>query len=225
MKVAIYARVSTDDKDQNPDRQKMKCEQYCELHNHEVLVYAEDYGTGDSSPFDREGFKEIWAYDVQAVVVYEISRFSREHPSKVMRRLQELKDKGIKIVSITEPAFNMEGEMSDLLQYIMTWFNNYYLTSLKRNVKSGIERARKQGKQIGRAKVNFNERRAYHLLFEEGMSQRAVSKELDVSLSTINRFKKVSEKTPPSFIKESTCFQTGVFETQESDKNGRRTKE
>ena len=202
MKCVIYSRVSTDDKDQDPERQFMKCNQYCDLHNHEVIGKAEDKLTGDSNPFKREGFSSLMKLNPDGIVIYEISRFSREHPSKVMRRLSELKDKGIKLISITEPAFNMEGEMSELLQYIMTWFNNYYLTNLKRNVKSGIERARAQGKQIGRASVKFNKYRAYHLLFNEKLSQRKVSKELGVSLATINRFKKVAEKNPSLFINE-----------------------
>jgi len=198
MRVVIYARVSTDDKDQDPERQRMKCEQYAELHNHEVLGYYYDKTSGNSNPYERKGFTDCLICKPEAVIIYEISRFSREHPAKVLRRLQELKDRGIKIISITEPAFNMEGEMSDLLQYIMAWFNNYFLTNLKRNIKSGIEKARKQGKQIGRAGVKFNKLRAYHMLFVENKSQREVSKELNVSLTTINRSKKVWEKNPPS---------------------------
>ena len=202
MKVAIYGRVSTDDKNQNPERQQMQCSQYIDIHNHELIGYKDDKMTGDSNPFDRAGFKEILKLKPQGIAVSEISRFSREHPAKVMRRLSELRDKGIKIISVTEPAFNMDGEMSDLIQYIMTWFNNYFLKSLKRNVKAGIERARKQGKQIGRAKVEFNRYRAYHLLCIEKKSQRYVSKELSVSLATINRFKKVADNNPTLFIKD-----------------------
>ena len=194
MKVVIYARVSTKDKDQNPERQKLSCNNYIDLHNHDLIGYEEEYITGDSNPLEREGFKRLLKLKPEGIVIYEISRFSREHPSKVLRRLQELKDKGIKIISITEPAFNMEGDMADLLQYIMTWFNNYYLTNLKRNIKSGQERARARGKQIGRSKAKFNERRAYHLLFNENKSQREVAKEVNTSLATINRFKSVCEK-------------------------------
>lgn len=202
MRVCIYARVSTDDKEQNPERQRMQCLRYCELHSHEVIGYHYDYVSGDSNPFDRVGFRELIKDKPDAIIVYEISRFSREHPGKVLRRLSELKDRGIKTVSITEPAFNMDGEMSELLQYIMSWFNNYYLTNLRRNVKSGIERARKEGKQIGKPPAKFNKHRAYHLLFVDKMSQRNVSKELGVSAATINRFKKVCQKDPSLFINQ-----------------------
>lgn len=214
MKVAIYARVSTDDKDQDPERQIMKCEQYCELHNHTICYRGSDSITGDSNPLERQLFKDILELQPDAIVVYSIDRLTRQHPVKVFQLLTNLKNQGIKIISITEPAFNMEGEMSDLIQYLLTWFNNYFLTSLKRNVKSGIERARAKGKQIGRAKAEFNKYRAYHLLFNEKRSQRFVSKELGVSLATINRFKKVAEKEPSLFINKDDCSQTVGFETR-----------
>lgn len=214
MKVAIYARVSTDDKDQNPDRQRMSCEKYADLHNHKVIHYEFDKVSGDTNPLEREGFAEILKKKPEAILFYEISRFSREHPIKVMRRLEDLKNKGIKTISITEQAFNMEGEFSDLLQYIMTWFNNYYLTNLKRNVKSGLDRARAQGKILGRPKAKFNEFRAYHLLFVEKKSLGDVSKELGTSKATLHRFKKVAENDPSPFINEHEISKTGDFGTE-----------
>jgi DNA invertase Pin-like site-specific DNA recombinase len=190
MKVIIYSRVSTDDKEQNTERQVIQCRNYCAIHNHTIIGEHEDYISGDTNPFIRKGFSSGVKSKPDGIVIYEISRFSREHPSKVMRRIQELKDSGIKIISITEPAFNMEGDMSELLQYIMAWFNNYYLSNLRRNVKTGQERARQQGKVIGRAKVKFNERRATHLYTVEKKTQREIAKELNVSLGTLNRFLK-----------------------------------
>jgi len=210
MKVAIYARVSTDDKDQNPQRQKLKAEQYADLHNHEVVEYAEDYITGDSNPFDREGFKKCLEKNPEGIIIYDISRFSREHPTKVLRRISELRDRGIKIISITEAAFNMEGEMSDLIQYILSWFNNYFLKKLKESVKSGMQRARLEGKQIGRTPKKYNKRRAYYLLFIEKVSQRKAAKELEVPLATLNRFKKVCEKEGGLFINGVKCSNTDV---------------
>lgn len=212
MKVAIYARVSTDDKDQNPERQILKCKQYCELHNHNVCGIFKEHITGDSDPRKREEFSKLLNEDPSAIIVYSIDRLSRQHPSKVMRLLSELKDQGIKTISITEPAFNMEGEMSDLIQYILSWFNNYFLMQLKRNIRSGLDRARAQGKVIGRPGVKYNKYRAFHLLFNEKRSQRYVAKELGSSLATINRFKRVVESDRDLFIKYSGMNQTDDLE-------------
>ena len=202
MKVVIYARVSTDDKEQNPERQILKCKEYCDLKNHEVVETIEEYMTGDSNPFKRPKGERLLELKHEGIVIFSMDRLTREHPIKVIQMLNNMKNQGIKIISITEPAFNMESEFSDLLIYMMTWFNNYFLTKLKRDTKAGMERARKEGKIIGRPKIKFNQYRAYQLLFIDKLSQRKVSEELGVSLTSINRFKRVAEKNPDFFIKE-----------------------
>lgn len=186
MNVMIYARVSTDDKDQNPERQIAPCKNYCELHNHKILEVITEHQTGDSDPFKRPEGSKLLNSNCQGIVVYSMDRFTRQHPIKVFQMLNSLKDRGVKIISITEPAFNMESEFSEIIIYLMSWFNNYFLTKLRRDVRSGIERARRQGKQIGRSKKNFNEFRAAELL-GQGLSYGAVSKELGVSKATIYR--------------------------------------
>jgi DNA invertase Pin-like site-specific DNA recombinase len=109
-----------------------------------------------------------------------------------MRRLQDLKNKGIKTISITEQAFNMDGEFSDLLQYIMTWFNNYYLSNLKSNIKSGLERAKKNGKKLGRPKKQVNHYEVMRLK-NQGLSLRQIAKETGMSLGMVQRcIKKVT---------------------------------
>lgn len=213
MNVAIYARVSRDDKEQNPERQYLACVSYCESKGHNVVVYEYDYVTGDSNPFERIGFNKLLLRKPQAIIFEEMSRFTREHPMKVFRRIQFLKDKNIKIVSVSEPAFNMDSEFGDVMLYLISWFNNYFLRNLRKNVKQGQERARKEGKVIGRPKAKFNEFRAYHLLFVEKRSLQFVADELNTSKATINRFKSVAAKNPSLFIKESDFPKTDVFET------------
>lgn len=202
MRIIIYARCSTDDKDQDPERQVIKCKQYCELHNHTIIDILQEHHSGDSDPFKRPIGQKILQSDPEGIIIYSMDRLTRQHPIKVIKMIQALKDRGIKIVSITEPAFNMESEFGEILLYLMSWFNNYFLKKLKRDIKSGMERAKLQGKKIGRSNVKFNKFRAAHLLFTERKSQRYVSTELGVSLATINRFKKVAGKDPGLFIKE-----------------------
>lgn len=214
MKVILYARVSTDDKEQDPERQFLKCRQYCDLHNHEVIVEIKDYYTGDSDPFSRPEGCKMLNYNPEGIIVFSMDRFSRQHPIKVIQLMNNLKNQGIKLVSITEPAFNMESEFSEIIIYIMGWFNNYFLAKLKRDIKSGQEKARKEGKHIGRLKAEFNKLRAFELLFNEKKSQRVVSKDIGVSLATLNRFKRVCEKDGGFFINKQFVPLTGVSETE-----------
>jgi len=194
MKVVIYCRVSTDDKDQNPDRQIDPCKKYCEIHDHDIVEIITEYYTGDSDPFTRPKGKCLLKKKAKGIVVFSIDRLTRQHPIKVIRMINDLKYKDVKIISVTESAFNMEGEFGDLIIYIMTWFNNYFLTKLKKDIKSGIEKARRDGKQIGRKKLDFDVVTAGRLL-KEGKSYGQVSKELNVPKATLfRRFKTVQKK-------------------------------
>jgi hypothetical protein len=109
MKVLLYARVSTDDKEQDPERQLMKCRQYASIKEYDVIAEVAEYYTGDSDPFTRPALSKAFnEYSFQAVLVFDLSRWSRQHPVKVIRGLQLAIDRGLKVVSVTEPAQGLE---------------------------------------------------------------------------------------------------------------------
>lgn len=196
MNIAIYTRVSLDDKEQNPERQLLKCRQYCELNNHKVLLEIEDYAHGDTDVFSRDEFNKINLNKIDGIIVFSIERLTRQHPNKVMNLLNYLKSRGVLVVSITEPIFNMESEFAELMQYFLTWWNNYFLKKLSRDVKSGLERAVAKGKKLGRRPVKVNVFKIKQLR-EEGKSLREISKELDISLGKVQRVLKECIKNPP----------------------------
>ena len=211
MKAVLYARVSTDDKDQKPDRQLLKLRQYSELHEHVIVDEIIDYDTGDTDPFKRENGKRLLDKNPDGILIFSMDRFTRQHPTKVFSMMTNLKDQNIKLVSITEPIFNMESEFAEVMIYLLTWWNNYYLKKLKRDIKSGMDRARAKGKQIGRTPATFNKEIAYTLLFNEKKSQREVAKLLNTSLATINRFKKGIEKNGGKYIPKVDVPMTDVL--------------
>lgn len=194
MKVISYARVSTDDKDQNPERQHMQNRRYADMHGHEVILELSEYITGDSNPYERPELKEALDKnrEIEAILFTDYSRWTRQEPIKLMLSYQEAKDRGLKLISVSEPVFNMESEFGHVFLYIVGTFNNYYLKELSRNTKAGMERARNEGKQIGRPKAKFNKYRLKHLL-SEGVSYRDIAEELDISIATISRFKRGME--------------------------------
>ncbi len=83
MKVALYARVSTDDKDQNPETQLLILRDYCKVYGHEILGEFVDRCSGKDP--DRPAFKDMMlearkdkgerAFD--AIVVLRVDRFMR----------------------------------------------------------------------------------------------------------------------------------------------------
>jgi len=214
MRIVLYARVSTDDKEQDPERQLMKLRQYVELHEHVIIGEIVDFCTGDSDPLKRESGCHLLDGNPDGILFFSMDRFSRQHPTKIMKLIGELKNRGVLIVSITEPIFNMESEFAEVMIFLLTWWNNYFLTKLRRDIKSGMERARANGKQIGRRNATFNKPLAYELLFVKKMSQREVARSLNASLATINRFKRGIEKNGVSYIHSAVVSKGSVSETK-----------
>lgn len=192
MKVCIYARVSTDDKGQDPVVQIDKCQSYCEMHNHEIVEILRDEGvSGDTFYYDREGGKQLQELmnknRIQGVVVFAMDRFSRQSPLKILPMLNSFKDSGITFISVTEPIFNMEGDFAEPMRYMITWFSNYFLKQHVTKVRAGLDKAKKygtkSGKPIGRErKADYEDILCMH---EHGVSISQIAKRLGYNKSSV----------------------------------------
>lgn len=196
MKVAIYARVSTDDKGQDPEVQFMRCRDYCKYHNHEIIAEYKDEGvTGDSLIWERHSgiqLKEILdSGKAKAIVVFSVDRYSRQNPIKVLQQIEYLEQQGIKFISVTEPVFDMTGEFSQPIRYFITWFSNYFLLQHQKKVKSGMEKAKlkgtKSGKSIGRPKLAGWHRNRILEMRSQNFSIRKIAQELNLSIGVVHK--------------------------------------
>jgi len=188
--------------------------------NMKIIGEFKEHISGDTSPFERPIFQKLMELKPEAVVVFSIDRLTRQHPTKTMNLLIYFKDAGMKVVSISEPIFNMDSPFSEPMQYFLTWWNNYFLKKLKEDIKSGMDKARKEGRVPGRPKAKFNEFRAYELLFNQNIPLRDAASELGTSTATLHRFKKGVKKNPNSFIKKGYGSISDVFETK-GENNGK----
>jgi DNA invertase Pin-like site-specific DNA recombinase len=83
MKAALYARVSTDDKDQNPETQLLFLREYCDLYDHEIVETYIDEGKSGKDP-NRPEFQRLMKEAVNkrkrrfdAVICLRLDRFMR----------------------------------------------------------------------------------------------------------------------------------------------------
>lgn len=201
MKVAIYLRVSTDDKDQDPIVFLDACRNYCKLHNHLIVREIQDEGvSGDTWYYDRKGGKEleqlINRHSIDGIVCFSMDRFSRQSPLKILPLLEQLKSRGILFISVTEPIFNMDSEFAPMIQYMLAWFNNWFLIQHKKKVNAGMEKARIHGTRSGKA-IGKPRKADYVQIVERYMVLKSISqvaKELNISKSSVSNAikKKVS---------------------------------
>ena len=105
MKVAAYARYSTDKQTENSIAAQLDCIiKYCQTNGHEIAAtYIDEAMTGTN--IEREGFINLVRgarnHQFECVVIYDISRGSRDvgdwfHFRREMQRL------GIQVLSATE---------------------------------------------------------------------------------------------------------------------------
>jgi site-specific DNA recombinase len=129
MNAVIYCRVSTKEQTQNlslPTQEKA-CREYCQQHGYSVdRVFVEEGESAKSA--NRTEFQKLISYcagkktNVQAVVVYNLSRFSRNVADHAAVQVL-LRKNGIKLRSVTEPIDEsptgklMEGVFSAFAQF------------------------------------------------------------------------------------------------------------
>ena len=193
MKVAIYCRVSTDDKGQDPKVQLLRCQTYCANNNHTIVHELLDEGwSGDTYYADRKAGKLLHAAimrgEVEGIVVFSIDRFSRQDPIKILTQIQEFERQGIKIMSVTEPVFDMTSDFAQPMRYLLAWFGNYWLTQHKRKVNSGMEKAKKYGTKSGKAigrerKADYS---AIIALHQSGKGISEIARTLGVSKGSVS---------------------------------------
>lgn len=151
MKFAVYCRVSTRDKGQDIGMQRQYIEEYARREGLEIFRVYEDEGYSggkDSRPaFDRM-LEDLREGLFQGIVVYKLDRIGRSLPHLV-KLFEEFSKKRVAFISATQniKTDTPEGEM--FLNMLMV-FAQYERGLTINRIKDGQEKARKEGKQIGK---------------------------------------------------------------------------
>lgn len=215
-----YARIST--KKQSIERQIRNIKQYC---NSAVIVTEEYTGTSMNR---KEWNKLISKVKAQDIIIFDsVSRMSRSAEDG-FTSYEELFNKGVNLVFIKEPHINTEVYKSAIsnsvkltggnVDFILEGVNKYLMALAREQIKiafeqaekevkdlhdrtkEGIETARLNGKQIGRAKgstytVKSKQKKMdmikkYSKSFDGNLSDDECMKLIDISRNTYYKYKK-----------------------------------
>jgi DNA invertase Pin-like site-specific DNA recombinase len=115
MRVAIYARVSTSDKGQDPENQLRELRAWCVNSGHTI---AQEYVEAET---DRKGadkrkrfaalFEDAAKRKFDLVLFWALDRFSREGMAQTIGHLQRLNSYGVSFHSYTEPHLATDNEL------------------------------------------------------------------------------------------------------------------
>jgi DNA invertase Pin-like site-specific DNA recombinase len=192
MRATIYARVSTFD--QEPENQLAELRRYAAAREWTV---AEHVDRGISGAKDRRPALDALLADARrrrfdVLVVWRLDRLGR-NLRHLITLLEELNALGIAFVSLNE-GIDATTPAGKLQMHILGAIAEFERARIAERVKAGLQRARAQGKRLGRP------RKARAAIAVPGGSVRAAAQAWGVSKSTAARWisegRVVSQSTP-----------------------------
>lgn len=185
MKAAIYARVST--VDQEPENQLQELRRYAEARNWAVVEYV-DHGVSGSKEHRPALDKllhdaKLRKFDV--LVCWRLDRLGR-NLRHLVTMLEDLTGLGIAFVSLGE-GIDCTTPAGKLQLHILAALAEFERARIAERVRAGLQRARTQGKRLGRPRARLPIERLQRVasLPVDGAAQA-----LGVSRSTVKRWRR-----------------------------------
>ena len=159
MKVALYARVSTSDRDQNPETQLIPMRDYCQAQGLEIVGEYVDHAPANDLVHRRRWrdlLDDAARKKFSVVLVFRLDRAFRsvKHMHDTLAAWEMV---GASFMSVRE-QFDTSTALGRLLLNLLASLAEFELEIIRERVKAGMDRARRQGIRIGRPRVNRQER-------------------------------------------------------------------
>lgn len=150
--VIAYARVSTSDKDQNPESQFTAIRRWAKDHNMRIVMEFQDKQSGATD--DRPQLERIFGWkrnhpEVTKLLILAEDRLSR-NMLDAPGLIKDFHSIGLEIIYTTNENLDLHTNEGLLLHDMKVYAGAQYIDGLKAKIRAGQERARNEGKHIGR---------------------------------------------------------------------------
>lgn len=178
--IVAYTRVSTDD-------------QTCENQRRTISAryavgkwFSDDGVSGSVVATQREGLAALLAYvrDGDVVVVAAIDRLGR-NTLDVLNTVESLKEKGASVVSMRE-GFDLSTPAGKLMLTMLAAVAELERENIKARQMAGLERARAEGKHLGRKKT-VDDSAVVAWRAENSASIKATAEHFKISVASVKR--------------------------------------
>jgi DNA invertase Pin-like site-specific DNA recombinase len=193
----IYAYYRVSSADQNYNSQKLGVEEYCKRCGYHIDKEVIDDGiSGTVKAKDRHLWKIVKeAQKDDWVITSELSRIGRS-TTDVLQTLNTLAKKGVNVYFVKQGMQLDQSPMGKMMTAILSAFAEMERDLISQRTVEGIERARKEGKHIGRPfgsknkvfKLKEEEVRACR---EAGMNKSQIARYFGIYHSTVIRYMKM----------------------------------
>jgi DNA invertase Pin-like site-specific DNA recombinase len=186
--VAIYARVSTGE--QTPDNQLRELRAVAARMGWQVVEEFVDHGISGVKGRDRRPaydrlYRAVLRRELDLLMAWSVDRLGRSL-QQLVALLSDLQAKGVDLylhqqgIDTTTPAGTAMFQMCGV-------FAQFERAMIQERVKAGLERARAQGKRLGRPRTPDRVEQAIRAARQQGKGIKKIATELGVGVSTVQR--------------------------------------
>ncbi|MGF1698209.1 recombinase family protein [Vibrio lamellibrachiae] len=120
-----------------------------------------------------------------SLVVLKLDRLGRD-AIDVQQTVQQLGDMGVKLVCLDLPVNDLSSSEGRLMLQMFGAFAEFERNRIRERTAQGIERAKAEGKQLGRPPA-IETNKKVQAAKAEGMGQSEAARALNIGLSTVKR--------------------------------------
>ncbi len=187
-RVAIYCRVSTDG--QTTDNQIQALQEWADRAGHTIVKVYDDNGVSGAKGREyRKQFdgmlKAAARREFDIVAAWSVDRLGRSLQD-LIGFLSEIHFMGVDLF-LHQQALDTSTPAGKAMFGMMGVFAEFERAMIQERVKAGLERAKKQGKVLGRPKVSKAKENAIRKARKAGKGIRKVARELNVGVSVVQR--------------------------------------
>jgi len=186
-RIALYARVSTSNGQQDPEMQLRELREYAQRRELQIVEEYVDNGISgskDSRPALNRRMTDAGQRKFDAVLVWKLDRFGRSL-RHLVNALAELEALGLTFISLRD-NLDLSTPSGRLMFQIIGAMAEFERALIQERVKAGLRNAKAKGVRLGRPRVFVSESRI-DAMRGAGASWRAIAKELGVALGTLHR--------------------------------------
>src|SRR5262245_25925962 len=192
MRVAIYARVSTDDKGQDPENQLRQLRAWCANVGNEIVREYVDHCSGGKGAEKRPEFAAMLAdahkrhFDL--LVCWALDRLRPEGRVPTVLHLQRLAAYGVGFHSYNRADALDDNEMvRDIVLAVMASLAKIERQKISERTRARMQRAAGQGKQLGRPRISAATRALIVEMLINGDGIRATARAVGTGNETVHR--------------------------------------
>jgi DNA invertase Pin-like site-specific DNA recombinase len=153
-KVALYARVSTDE--QITENQILQLEDYAKKHNWDIVAVYRENETAWKAGHQKELSNATTAaslHQFNILLIWALDRLTRQGISSILSILNTFEKYNVHVVSLQENFLqDIDNDFRPLYLAILAWAAKFESDRKSARIKASLERRRKKGLPVGRIK-------------------------------------------------------------------------